>query len=504
MKEYLIGIDIGTQGTKAALVDEKLRVEASAFEASRLLGGEAGVVWQEGEDLFGSCVRTIRELLEKNHIPGSRIQAIGVDSQMAGIMGIDQEGEASTCYDSWLDTRCGAYVPLLEKEAGEEILLSSGGPVTATQGAKILWWKNQRPKAYRNTAKFVLPHGYVTGKMAGNRAEKAVFDHTCLHFNSFSDNERKCWNEELLHLFGVAGDKMPRIVSPFEIVGTVSRQFAELTGLKAGIPIAAGLGDSAASTFGSGMFEKGRVLDCAGTASILCSVVDSYVPDQKNRTLVMMRSPEEGIWFPLSYIGGGGMCIRWVKNQLTGSESMSYEELEKEAEKVTPGCNGLLFNPHFSGRVLPPAPTMKGAYLGLDFNHSRGHMYRSVMEGIAYEYAIYLSILRENYPQEHFHKIDIVGGGARSDLFNQIKADVLNMEVETFEMGETALVGSAAVAGIAVGMVKDYRKMISGSVERKKRYVPNPENREIYCAKIRQYRKMLEKMEEWKMRSDDL
>ena len=136
---------------------------------------------------------------------------------------------------------------------------------------------------YEKTAAFVLPHGYVTGKMVGNKADKAVFDHTCLHFNNFSDNEKKQWNEGLMTHFGIESEKLPRIVSPFEIIGTTTERFAKEADLISGIPVTAGLGNSAASTFGSGMFETGMLLDCAGTASILCSVVDAYVPGSEKQ-----------------------------------------------------------------------------------------------------------------------------------------------------------------------------------------------------------------------------
>lgn len=494
MKGYIIGIDIGTQGTKAALTDLELRVISTAFEPSKLLHGHAGEIWQEPEDIFQSCVRTMKELTEKSGINGKDVLAIGVDSQMAGIMGIDKKGEASTWYDSWLDTRCSQYASLLEKEAGPLLLSHSGGPVTCSHAAKILWWKNQRPDIWKRTAGFVLPHGYVIGKMTGNHAEKAVFDYTCLHFNNFSDNREKRWNESALRQFGVDLDKLPRIGSPFEIVGTTTEAFARKTGLVSGIPVAAGLGDSAASAFGSGMFDRGQLLDCAGTASVLCSVVDSYVPDSKNRTLVMMRSPIDGFWMPLSYIGGGGMCIRWFRDQLTGKVPMNYDRLEEEASLVAPGCEGLLFCPHFSGRVLPPDPQMKGAFEGLDFKHTRAHLYRSVLEAIAYEYAMYLDILRNNYTGTDFGQLTSVGGGARCGLFNQIKADVMHVTVRTCETGETALIGSAAVAGMAAGLLQDYRKSIHESIRTKAVFAPGQENRNIYDLKSKEYRCLMERM----------
>src|SRR5690606_33279399 len=144
----------------------------------------------------------------------------------------------------------------------------------------------------------------------------------------------------------------------------------------------------------------------------------------------------------LAYISGGGMCVRWFRDTLSGKPAASYDVLEKEAGPVEPGSEGLYFIPHFSGRVLPSNTDLKGSWLGLDFKHTRGHMYRAVMESIAYEYKFYLSVLRSLYPDDDFRSMVTIGGGAKSALFSQIKADVLGVDVMVFETGETALLGS--------------------------------------------------------------
>ena len=177
---------------------------------------------------------------------------------------------------------------------------------------------------------------------------------------------------------------------------------------------------------------------------------------------------------------------------------MSYEELEEMARRIPAGCNGLLFNPHFSGRVLPPEPGMKGAFLGLDFNHTKEDMYRAVLESIACEYAIYLEILKDLFHKENFEKLNVVGGGSKSRLLNQIKADVLEIQVQTCETGETALIGSAAVAGAAVGLLKDYKGKIKSAIAGKDCYIPEPHNREIYRKKIIRHRQMLKMLSGWK------
>ena len=497
MGAYVIGIDIGTQGTKAALFNEDMELLCTAFEESRLISPKPGTVWQEPEEIFSSCANTIKELLEKSGVSGTDIAGIGIDGQMAGIMGIDESGEASTYFDSWLDMRCGRYMNEMRDRAGKRVIALSGGPVTYIHGPKILWWKNEQPEAYAKTAKFVLPQAYVVGKMTGLKAADAYFDYTHLHFSCFADTANKRWSQELLDTFDVSADKMPRIISPFDVVGKTTKEFAAISGLAEGVPVVAGCGDTAASTFGSGMFRRNMVLDCAGTASVLCSVVDSYVPDTEFETLTMMRSPIDGLFLPLAYINGGGMCMRWFRDTLSGDPAASYKELDAEAQSVQPGSEGITFIPHFSGRVLPNNPFLKGSYLGMDFKHTRGHMFRSVMEAVAYEYKYYLSVLRKLYPSDSFDDMITIGGGAKSSLFNQIKADVMGVNVTTFEMGETALLGSAVIAGCGVGLLSDYEKPIERVMRKGDEFRPDRQAYEQYVPYADNYLKAMDILTEF-------
>ena len=245
-----------------------------------------------------------------------------------------------------------------------------------------------------------------------------------------------------------------------------------------------GSGDTAASIFGSGLFEGGRLLDVAGTASVLCSMVESYQPDTAFKTLTMMRSPVDGCWFPLAYINGGGLSLSWFRNELTGTPPATYLDLENKARDLPPGSEGILFIPHFAGRVLPNNPDIKGSFIGLDWKHTREHLFRSAMEGIAYEYAYYLDIMRRLFPQDNFAQMGAIGGGAKSELFLQIKADVMGLDVTSYETGNTGLIGSAVIAGCGVGLIKDYRSLIEKTLKKRMELHPDWEKHRLYqpCA----------------------
>lgn len=494
MKKYLIGIDIGTQGTKAILFDEDMRIVASAFEISFLVSTRPGEVFQFADDLTRAVSNTIAELIKTSKIDPAHIACIGIDGQMAGIMAVTKDGGAATYYDSWLDTRCEKYMKQMQ-EHDELIISRSGGPTSYTHAPKMLWWKNEQPETFEKIYKFVQPQTFVIMQMTGLSGDDAYYDYTTIHFNGFSDNLNKAWSEDTLSLFDMEKDKLPKIISPFEIVGEVIAEFAKTCGLKPKTPVCAGLGDTAASTFGSGILTPGSILDCAGTASVMACNVDKFTPDIKHKTLTFMRSPIDGNWAPLSYIIGGGLCLRWFRDNFTGKPTATYDELSAEAMKLPPGSEGILFVPHFAGRNLPQNPDVRGSFVGLDWKHTRGHCYRGVMEGIAYEYKYYFDVIRDLNPLAAFDMIYALGGGAKSSLFNQIKADVLGIPVQTFEVEETALIGSAVVAGVASGVLENCTAPLEKIMKLGEVYSPNMDAHVAYGEYAKQYLNVIDSLQ---------
>lgn len=486
-KEYVFGIDIGTQGTKAALFDLEGNKAGESFEASELIYTGPGRVYQEPLAIYGSVVRTIRKVMEKSGILAKQVSAIGIDAQMAGIMGIDEEFEAVGLYDSWLDTGCEPYIQRMKEVAEEEIIQKTGGPVTYAHGPKILFRKEERPEEYVRIRKFVLPGVYVAGKMCGLKAGQAWVDYTHLHFSGFADNEKKRWDEALLHTFGIAPEKLPEIVPPWKIIGSITEQTAQLCGLAAGIKVVAGCGDSAASSLGAGIVEKNMIYDVAGTASVFSCSTDRFTPDLKHRTLLFARSVIDGLYIPLAYISGGGMCLKWFCDM----NGKNYEYWNQAAAQVKPGSENLYFVPHFSGRTCPNDPNVKGGYWGLSFFHKQEHMYRSIMESIAYEYAYYFSILKEQNPSVAPKCIYGAGGGTRSGIFNQIKADTLGLCYQPLPEADTAVYASAMLAAFGVGRISDLKKNMS-AIPQTKIYHPVDENYKEYEKRRQIYIRLLE------------
>jgi xylulokinase len=208
--------------------------------------------------------------------------------------------------------------------------------------------------------------------------------------------------------------------------------------------------------------------------------------------MMMMRSPEDGRFFPLTYINGGGLTVRWFRDNFTGKPSVSYRDIEAECAALPPGSEGIIFIPHFAGRVFPSNPDIKGSFTGLDLKHGPAHLFRAIMEGIACEYAYYLSVLRDLYPESNFKRMTAIGGGASSELFVRIKADVLGVEAVRTEVGDTALVGSAAIAGYGTGFLDDYRSAIQKTIRNKPPINFDPESYEKYKTVVKKYLKTMD------------
>jgi len=498
-KTYLIGVDLGTAGTKAAVFDTEGNLIADAYEESRLYCPKPGWVEQDPEDIYGSAVRTIRQCLERSAIEPGAVAGLAFDGQMSGIGTVDDNWGTPTHYDSWLDTRCRAYIEHMQDEA-DRIIALTGGPPSISHGAKILWWMHERPEAFRRIAKFVVPGGYVAGRMAGLRGDAAFMDRTYLHFTCFSDTAAGRWSDELLQRFGVPKEKLPRIVDPWEIIGCVSAEAARETGLKQGTPIAAGCGDQAAGMLGAAMVRPGMVFDVAGTASVFAVCLDRFVPDRQHRTLFTAHLAVPGLYYALAYINGGGMNLRWFRDELAPHEKAQaashpggfYAWFDEKAQAIPPGSDRLLFLPHLGGRVCPSQPSLRGAFFGLNWSHTKAHLYRAILESVAYEYAYYQRIVHSLLPELQFTETRAIGGGARSQVWNQIKADVLNTPYVTLNRQEFAVLGSAILAGYAVGVFKDLAGVAQSLVAPTSRIEPRPEVYQAYQPFVEQYIRLLE------------
>lgn len=450
-----VACDMGTTLIKAAVIDLDGQILAVASVESRLIVPRPGVVEQDLLEIERQAHEAIARAVADSG-RAADIAGVSFSSQMAGIGAVGADFEPVFPFDSWLDSRCGDDIYAMSEHA-ERITRISGGPPTYSHGTKERWLKRTRPDIYERTASFQVPGPFVSARLAGLGVEDAYIDSSNLCFSNLSDTENGTWSPELIELFGLDIEKLPRIVDSLSIIGHVTEAGSAATGIPAGVPIAAGGGDQIVACLGAGIVEPGQASDSAGTASLFTMFLDRWAPDVEQMAMVTSPSIVPGGYLSFSYINGGGLGPEWVRQSILESPlpaDEAFAELQALAHEVPVGSGGLLWLPHFQGGVLPAKPYLRSGWVGTTASHTRAHLYRSVLEGVAFQYAAWA----DRAPAiigRRLTEVRAMGGGSKSDLWVSIKADVLGVPVIRMPKAECALLGNALIAATATGHITD-------------------------------------------------
>jgi xylulokinase len=403
MAKYLIGIDLGTQSTKSAIFDTEGNLVGESSKSVALHTPKPGWVEQDHEEIYQSAVSTVRRAVADSGIDPKDVKGISLDAQIPATVRIDEDWNALGPVESYLDTRTKAQRDDMMKNYGDLILDSNG--IYPYVAPKLVWWKEEHTKEYERTYKALILNTYVGGRLAGLKGDEAYVDPTHMGVYGWSDIRTFSWSEGLASKLGIDIAKSPQPVLSTDIIGELTPQAAQESGLVPGIPIAAGLGDAVAGWLGIGAVEPGIMVDTSGTANHVGICADHYEPDLENGVLTYYPSAIPGQWFPVGYTAGTGRSHSWFIDELCLSENdrngvrdKIYASLEKAAESLPPGSEGLIFSPHFGSRVCPNQPSIRGFWLGLTWKHTRAHLYRSILESIAFEYYVYLKVARSLFP----------------------------------------------------------------------------------------------------------
>ncbi len=498
--KLFIGVDIGTQGVKAAVYDSDGQCLAEAFRKSELLHPTPGSVEEDPERQVRSTCEVVAECAARAAGKGT-VSALAIDGQMAGIIGVGEDGKHVTPYDSWLDTRCSSWIERMQREAGAEIVRKAGGPPSFNHGPKILWWKHERAETFKRIRSFVQPGGYAAMRLCGLDGSRSFIDTSYLHFSGFADTRAAAWDQGLCRRFGVDPAVLPRIVASHDVIGEVSPAMAGACGLPAGTPVIAGCGDTAASFLSCGATRAGICVDVAGTASVFAATTSEYRADEKTMVLSCGRSAIPGLWHPYAYINGGGMNLEWFREQiaggLSGSAPLDFTRLNEMASAVTPADDDPMFIPHLGGRVSPSQPHLRGAWVGLSWSHGPGHLFRAVLEGVALEYGIYLRTLESLFGSGTVTEVRVTGGGEKSAVWNRIKADTLGVPMVQVMGAGGAPMGSALLAGYAEGTLGDIEAARSRWIRTGAVTQPDPRRVEAGRRRIERYAALLESINGW-------
>ena len=490
-EELFVTIDLGTSGSKVAITNSSGNILDSGYYETSISYSENGKVFQDPDAFLDTALYGVKNLLEKNSsvFNTKQIVAMGFTGQMGGVIGIDKDFNNITGYDSALDVRSQKYINRLTHEFGGELFsITSGYPIHAP---KAMWWKDNEQQTYKKIKYFIPLTSYIIGKCCGLKAEESFYDYTHLSFSGISSMKELNWSDDLIRRFGLDTEKFPRILEPWNIVGKLKKKYADIAGLSYGIPLIAGSGDQPACFLGAGIVTEGQLINVAGSTSVFSACSSSFVPD-KERRIVYMHSVFKDLYYPFSNVSGGGVDLRWFKENLFQNlQGYSYSDYDTATKGICPGSNGLFFIPHFAGQISPNIPSMNGSWIGLKWSHTKEHLYKSMLESIAFECLFGLKAFQQMFPKANFESVRITGGGTKSKIWNQIKADVLGLPVRTLVDQESGLRGMGQITAFGVGVIDDLRKVSKETVHEKLCFYPDQQNYQAYKDLFDRYMRIL-------------
>jgi xylulokinase len=439
----LIGVDVGTSGTRALAVTTEGELVAEANRPHDLLTPRPG--WSEQHP--SQWWEATRAALAEVAATSSDVIGLGLTGQMHGSVFLDPAGEVIRPALLWNDQRTAAECDEITERVGEARLLElAGNPaLTGFQAPKIVWLARNEPDAYARVASVLLPKDYVRLKLTGEHATDASDAAGTL----LLDVHARDWSAEILDALEIPREWMPKVYEGPEATGTITAALADELGLPAGLPIAAGGGDNAAAAVGVGVVREGSLSSSIGTSGVIFAHRDAFAPDPSGRVHAFCHAVP-GAWHLMSVTLSAGGSLSWWRDQ-AGAD---FDALVAEAERVPPGAEGLVFLPYLTGERTPHLdPEARGGFVGLNVRHTRGHLSRAVMEGVAFSMRDGLEIMRGlGTPDDD---VRAVGGGARSPLWLQLQADVYGRPIRRTVIDEGPAYGAALLAGVAAGAFAD-------------------------------------------------
>jgi xylulokinase len=453
---YVLGIDIGTSGTKTILFDEKGVAISSAFKDYPLYQPETGWAEQNPEDWWQAVVSTINSALQKSGVNNADIKGIGLSGQMHGLVMIDIEGQVLRPSIIWCDQRTTVECDEITKAVGAERLIeiTANPALTGFTASKIMWVKKHEPSIYEKTYKILLPKDYIRFMLTGEFCTE-VSDASGMQL---LDIPNRNWSGEVLEKLNINKSLLAKVYESQEVTGVVNKTAAELTGLQEGTKVVGGAGDQAAGAIGNGIVRPGAVSSTIGTSGVVFAHTNKITIDKKGRVHTFCHAVP-GAWHIMGVTQAAGLSLKWFKDNLCALENLNslttgvdvYDELNKEAESIKPGSEGLIYLPYLMGERTPHLdPYARGVFFGLTARHNKNHMLRSVMEGVGYSLVDCMDIINEMGIA--VDEVRASGGGGKSEVWRQMQADMFNCEVVTINSSEGPALGVAILALVGVGV----------------------------------------------------
>ncbi len=443
---------MGTGGTRAIVVDDRGCLVSSATEEHQpFTSPQIGWAEQHPEDWWRACCIAVRKALAGANLSGKEIACVGFSGQMHGAVLLDEKGNVVRPALIWCDVRTEKQCRELTARIGRDrlIQLTCNPALPNFTLTKLLWVRENEPENWKRVRFVMLPKDYVRLRLTGERAiDMADASGTLL-----LDVAHRRWSQEMLQATGIDERFLPALCESPEVCGRVSAQGAAETGLSAGTAVVAGAGDQAAGATGMGIVAAGTVSATIGTSGVVFAATDRPALDPQGRVHTFCHAIP-GRWHVMGVTQAAGLSLRWFRDTFAvDAEGVreSYDRLTEEAANIPPGSDGLLWTPYLMGERTPHLDaSARAALVGLTASHTRAHVVRAILEGVAFSLRDTFTLFREmNVPVTN---IRLGGGGARSPLWRQIQADVYGHPVEIVEAEEGAAYGAAILAGVGAGL----------------------------------------------------
>lgn len=477
--KYLLGIDFGGGASKATLIDEHGNIIATAMSEYDTLYPEQGACEQSPNAWISALCENCKEIINKSKINAADIACIALDSATHTFVPCDDDFKPLMNAVHWTDTRSKDEAKYLRENFGDEIFEKTfHKPDTIWTLPQLLWLKKSRPDVFKKMKHIFFEKDYIRYFLT----EVFYTDYIEAEGSMLFDCREMEWSSKLCAIGNIDKSILPKVVFPTDIIGYVTKNAAKQSSLAENTPVIAGTTDTCMEVFASGAVKKGDITVKLATAGRICVITDKPYP---NRDLVNYSHIAKGLWYPGTATKSCAASYRWYRDTFGGD----YKTLDDAAEKIPIGCEGMIFHPYLNGELSPYAdPLLCGSFTGIRATHTRAHFTRAVLEGVCYSLLDSKSVLDELNIE--YNKIaNAIGGGTKGELWRQMTADVLGITLKTTENSDSSL-GSAMLAGIAVGIFSDPENAVEKCVKQKGITVPIPENTAKYRKAFAEYKKI--------------
>lgn len=492
--KYLLGIDIGTSGTKTVLFDDNLNSVAEDLYEYPLYQPKNGWAEQNPQDWYIATITTIKNVIKKSDINPEDIASIGLSGQMHGLVMLDDENKVIRPAIIWCDQRTGAECNEITQLVGKERLIdiTANPALTGFTASKIMWVKNNEPENYNKCRHILLPKDYIRFMLTGEYATD-VSDASGMQL---LDVPNRCWSAEILNKLGISNDLLGKVYESVEITGYITKEISQLTGLSTKTCVVGGAGDNAAAAIGTGVVKEGQAFTTIGTSGVVYAHTSKPQIDKLGRVHTFCCAVP-GCWHVMGVTQGAGLSLKWFKDNFcydiieeANRQNINvYKLIDNMVDNVTIGAEKLIYLPYLMGERTPHLDAdCRGVFFGLSAIHTQAHLLRAVMEGVSYSLTDCKNIL--NAMNINIDNMMACGGGGTSSVWRQMLADMYNCRVSTVNTSQGPALGVAILAGVGCGMFESVEKACEKYINIKNVCEPKEENTKIYNEYYRLYDKL--------------